>query len=101
MWRLILVSVPCALVVACSSPEDHARSVLSKAERECGLGQGTFSLMGVNDVWDEETRKPSGKKVIIVGSQPFERHEACVNRVARDGGFDRVVRFVYDGTDPG
>jgi hypothetical protein len=57
--------------------------------------------MGVNDVYDEVARKPSGKKIIIVGSQSFRRHEVCVNRIARAGGFDRIVRFVYDGTDPG
>jgi len=101
MWRLILLSAQCCLIAACSNIDDRARAVLSKAETECGLDQGTFSLMGVNDVYDEEARKPSGKKVIIVQSQSFRRHEVCVNRVARVGGFDRVERFVYDGTDPG
>ena len=101
MWRTILMSAPCFLVAACSSTEDRARAVLSKAERHCGLSQGTIKFMGVNHVYDEQARKPSGQKIIVVSSPDLGRRQRCVDDVAQSGGFERVMRFVYDGTDPG
>jgi hypothetical protein len=86
---------------ACSSHEDRARALLSQAETQCGLRQGTFKFLSVNDIYDEEARKPSGKKIIVVTSPNLGHYQRCVDGVAQSGGFERVTRFeTYNGSDP-
>jgi len=92
---------PSLLVAACGSADDRARAALAEAEAQCGLPPGTFKLLGVNDVFDEKARKPTEKKVIAVMSPDLGQRQPCVDGVAQSAGFDRVTRFVYDGTDPG
>ena len=86
---------------ACSSSHDRARALLSKAEKQCGLRQGTFQFLGVNEAYDEEARNPSGRKVIVVRSPDLGRRQSCVDSVAQSGGFDSVGRFVTYGSEPG
>ena len=90
LWMLL----PALAAAACSNSDTKARKVLSEAEKECGLPAGTLKFMGVNELYDEASAKPSGKKVIYVTSQPFERVRVCVDRVAQANGYDRVMRFV-------
>lgn len=100
-FKIALVAVYLA-ATACSSREDRARALLSKAETQCGLRQGSFEFLSVNDLYDEEARKPSGKKIIVVFSPDLGHYQRCVDGVAQSGGFERVMRLVtYDGSDPG
>jgi hypothetical protein len=99
-FKIAFVAVYLA-ATACSSSDDRARALLSKAETQCGLRQGTFQFLSVNDVYDDEAREPSGRKIIVVRSPNLGHHQSCVDGVAQSGGFDRVTRLVTYGFDPG
>lgn len=82
-------------LVGCSSLDDRAEYLLSKAEMECGLRANTLRFFAVKEFRTADGRDVS-ERLIYIDSPALGDKERCVNKVVGEGGFDRVAWLKTD-----
>lgn len=88
-----LVSLASLTLGGCASDEERARALLSKAEAECGIGAGSFYILGVKNMYKDSSRKETQKVIAARFPRLGEVKNSCVLNVIRSGGFDGLYKL--------